>query len=51
MTSDQEKANTLVLFLETHGVADSVVRRSFLNAARTLTSDAEYRRVMTALMK
>jgi beta-lactamase regulating signal transducer with metallopeptidase domain len=51
MTSDSEKATTLTLFLERQGIADTSVRRAFFSAAETLTSDADYRRLMTAVMK
>ncbi|HMC56369.1 MAG TPA: M56 family metallopeptidase, partial [Gemmatimonadaceae bacterium] len=51
MSSDTEKANALTLFLERQGLGDQRVRRAFFSAAETLTSDADYRRVMTAVMK
>ena len=51
MTSSVEKSNFLILFLERQGLADEKVRRAFFKAAETLTSDTEYRRIMTAVMK
>ena len=51
MTSNVEKSNFLILFLERQGLADEKVRRAFFKAAETLTSDTEYRRIMTAVMK
>jgi len=51
MSSDSEKATALTLFLEHQGFADDRVRRSFFRTAETLTSDADYRRLMTAVMK
>jgi beta-lactamase regulating signal transducer with metallopeptidase domain len=51
ITSNTDKANVLLRFVERQGVADSTVRRSFLKAAETLTSDSDYRRVMMAVMR
>jgi hypothetical protein len=51
ITSNTDKANVLLRFVERQGIADSTVRRSFLRTAETLTSDTEYRRVMTAVMR
>jgi beta-lactamase regulating signal transducer with metallopeptidase domain len=51
ITSNTDKANALLVFLESQGTADPVVRRSFLKSAETLTSDSDYRRVMTAMMR
>ncbi len=51
ITSSSIKANVLLLFVERHGIADGSVRRSFLKAAETLSSDAEYRRVVSAVMR
>jgi beta-lactamase regulating signal transducer with metallopeptidase domain len=51
MTSNVEKSNFLILFLERQGLADEKVRRAFFKAAESLTSDTEYRRIMTAVMK
>lgn len=51
MTSNTEKANVLLLFLEKQGIADETVKQSFFKTATTLTSDMEYRRVMTAVMR
>ena len=51
MTNNVEKSNFLILFLERQGLADEKVRRAFFKAAETLTSDTEYRRIMTAVMK
>jgi beta-lactamase regulating signal transducer with metallopeptidase domain len=51
MTSNNEKANVLLLFLDKQGIADEAVKRSFFKTASTLTSDADYRRVMTAVMR
>jgi hypothetical protein len=51
MTANHEKASALLLFLERQGIADETVRRLFFKSAETLTSDMEYRRVMTAVMR
>jgi len=51
MTSNVEKSNFLILFLDRQGLAEEKVRRAFFKAAETLTSDTEYRRIMTAVMK
>jgi len=51
ITSNVEKSNVLLLFLDRQGIADEKVRRAFFKAAETLTSDADYRRIMTAVMK
>lgn len=51
MTSDVEKANVLLLFLDRQGIADEKIRRTFFKVAETMTSDTDYRRVMTAVMK
>lgn len=51
MTSNTEKANVLLLFLEKQGIADETVKQSFFKTATTLTSDMDYRRVMTAVMR
>lgn len=51
MTSNVEKANVLTLFLDRQGLADEKIRRAFFKVAETLTSDLEYRRIMTAVMK
>ena len=51
MNSNTEKANVLMSFHEHQGIADAEVRRSFLKTAETLSSDSDYRRVMTALMR
>lgn len=51
ISGNTEKANVLLLFLNRHGLADDSVRRGFMKAAETLSSDYDYRRVMTAVMK
>ena len=51
MTSNVEKAGVLMLFLDNQGIADESVRRAFFKVAETLTSDNDYRRIMTAVMK
>jgi beta-lactamase regulating signal transducer with metallopeptidase domain len=51
ISGNNDKANVLLLFLSRHGLADDVVRRSFMKAAETLSSDYDYRRVMTAVMR
>jgi beta-lactamase regulating signal transducer with metallopeptidase domain len=51
ITSNVEKSNALLLFLDRQGIADEKVRRLFFKTAEGLTSDLEYRRVMTAVMK
>jgi hypothetical protein len=50
ISSNVEKANVLLLFVERQTVADETVRRAFMKAAETLTSDSEYRRVMMAVL-
>lgn len=49
--SSTEKGNVLLIFAERQGLGDETVRRAFMNAAATLNSDYDYRRVMTAIMK
>jgi beta-lactamase regulating signal transducer with metallopeptidase domain len=51
ITSNVEKSNVLLLFLEKQGIGDDKVRRAFFKAAESLTSDTDYRRIMTAVMK
>jgi hypothetical protein len=51
ISSNIEKSGVLLLFLERQGIADDSVRRMFFRTAGSLTSDMEYRRVMTAVMK
>jgi beta-lactamase regulating signal transducer with metallopeptidase domain len=51
ISGNTEKANVLLLFLSRHSLADESVRRAFMKASETLTSDYDYRRVMTAVMK
>lgn len=51
ISSNAEKSNFLILFLERQGLTDEKVRRAFFKTAETLTSDTEYRRIMTAVMK
>ena len=51
ISGNNDKANVLVLFLNRHGLADDTVRRAYMKAAETLTSDYDYRRVMTAVMR
>jgi len=51
ITSNVEKSNALMLFLDRQGIADENVRRAFFKSAETLTSDADYRRLMTAVMR
>ena len=51
ISGNTEKANVLMLFLNRHGLADDSVRRAFMKTAETLTSDYDYRRVMTAVMR
>jgi len=51
ITSDNEKANALMLFLDNQAMQDARVRRAFIATAGTLTSDADYRRVISAVMK
>lgn len=51
ISGNSDKANVLLLFLNRHGLADDVVRRAYMKAAETLTSDYDYRRVMTAVMR
>jgi hypothetical protein len=51
LTSNTEKANTLLLFANHQGIADEAVRRAFLRTAETLTSDYDYRRVIAAVVR
>lgn len=51
ISANTDKANVLLLFLNRHGLADEPVRRAFMKAAETISSDYDYRRVMTAVMK
>ena len=51
ISSNTEKSGVLLLFLDRQGIADDSVRRMFFKTAESLTSDMEYRRVMTAVMK
>lgn len=51
VSSNTDKGNVLLLFLDRHGLGDETVRRAFMKAAETLTSDYDYRRVMTAVMR
>jgi beta-lactamase regulating signal transducer with metallopeptidase domain len=51
ITSSNDKANVLLLFLGKQGLGDENVRRAFMRASETLTSDYDYRRVMQALMR
>ena len=51
ITSNTEKASTLLLFVRNQGIADDTVRRQFLRAAETLTSDSDYRRVVAAVVR
>jgi hypothetical protein len=51
ITSNVEKSNALMLFLDRQGIGEENVRRAFFKTAETLTSDIDYRRVMTAVMK
>ena len=51
ITSSNDKANVLLLFLSKQGLGDENVRRAFMRASETLSSDYDYRRVMQALMR
>ena len=51
ISGNNDKANVLLLFLNQHGLADDAVRRAFMKAAETISSDYDYRRVMTAVMR
>jgi beta-lactamase regulating signal transducer with metallopeptidase domain len=51
ISGNNDKANVLLLFLSRQGLADDAVRRSFMKAAETLSSDYDYRRVMMAVMR
>ena len=51
ISSNTDKANVLMLFLDKQGLADSTVRSAFYKAAATLTSDYDYRRVMAAVLQ
>jgi beta-lactamase regulating signal transducer with metallopeptidase domain len=51
ITSSTEKGNVLALFIQRHGLADDTMRRAFLSAAESLTSDHDYRRVMSLVIR
>jgi hypothetical protein len=51
MTSNTEKGTVLRLVAKTDLVKDEQVKAAYLDAARTLTSDTEYRSVVDALLK
>jgi beta-lactamase regulating signal transducer with metallopeptidase domain len=51
ITSSTDKANVLLAFLANQGIADDTVRRAFMKAAEGLTSDYDYRRVMSAVLR
>jgi beta-lactamase regulating signal transducer with metallopeptidase domain len=51
ISTNNDKANVLLLFVSKQGLADESVRRAFMKSAETLSSDYDYRRVMTAVMK
>ena len=51
ISGNNDKGNVLMLFVQRQGLADEVVRRSFMKAAETLSSDYDYRRVMMAVMR
>ena len=51
ISGNNDKANVLLLFLNRHGLADDVVRRAYMKTAETISSDYDYRRVMTAVMR
>lgn len=51
ISGNNDKANVLLLFLSRHGLADDAVRRAYMKAAETISSDYDYRRVMTAVMR
>jgi beta-lactamase regulating signal transducer with metallopeptidase domain len=51
ITSSNDRANVLLAFLNTQGIADDVVRRAFMKAAEGLSSDYDYRRVMSAVLR
>lgn len=49
--SSYEKANVLVRFAATRGLAEPRVRQAYVRAAGTLDSDYEYRRAMAAAVR
>lgn len=51
ITSSTDKANVLIAFLANQGITNDTVRRSFMKAAEGLTSDYDYRRVMSAVLR
>lgn len=51
ISGNNDKANTLLLFLARQGLADDAVRRAFMKAAETLSADYDYRRVMQQVMR
>ena len=51
ISGSADKANVLLLFLEHQGIADATVRRAYIKAAESLSSDYEYRRVMAAVLR
>jgi hypothetical protein len=51
ITSSFEKSKLLLVFAGKQGIGDSTVRRVFMRTAEALTSDSDYRRVMSAVMR
>jgi hypothetical protein len=51
MSSDGEKAEVLVTLARQHLISAAGVREAFMKAARSLGSDAEYRRVMEVALQ
>lgn len=51
MSSSSSKSAVLIAVAEKIGLADEVVRKAYIDVAGTLSSDAEYRRAMSAAIK
>jgi hypothetical protein len=50
ISSDGEKAELLLSIAKLHLLTNSTTRDSFMRVTRSLSSDAEYRRVMEAIV-
>jgi hypothetical protein len=51
ISSDGEKSELLVAMLQRRCVTTPAIREAFMRTTRTLSSDAEYRRVMEAMLQ
>jgi hypothetical protein len=51
MTSDHEKANTLIAVARRYPLEDASVRKAYFRAAETMTSSSDYRRAVVEVLK